>query len=632
MLRRAPAHFLLAGLVLLSVVVRVYLGREIPTPFVLVDELVHSDLARSLLEEGRFHVRGEPLTVTYLYPALIAPAWLLGSMETTYEAAKAIGAVVMSLTAVPVFFWGRRLVSERAALVAAVLALAMPWFVLTGTLMAEVAFLPVFVLACWLVARALERPTLGRQALALAACGLGAATRVQGLILCAVLATAVLAHRRELRRFWPSAAALAAGGIALLVLPRGLGVYGGVDDPEYGAGSLLRWLAYDAGVLALAVGVVPLGALLALRPRTPAERAFVAVAGSATAWLLVLGAVSSQWMPVGVKERYMLPAMPLLFLALVLWVERGAPRRWLVAVAALPVLALPLGELFDDPALLGNAFALIPFYRLSLDVDGVRLLVGALAVAAAGVAWWRPRLTPALVAAYLVLANAPVTAVLRNHALGIEELTEPAQWIDPVVDGPVAYLNASNYAAETLRGDLWAQWAPVWEAEFWNRELARVISLDYPEPAPLPQVEARLDWATGAIVGATAGYVLADERFQVRGARLRRHGRFAVWDVQAPLRLASIGEGIDPARPVGEVAAFTSWADDGSTGVVLRGSGAAEVVVGPMVVRNGVGALGEILERRRVQGGSGVVLSPPKAPFRIEVRPERGASLEVAFP
>lgn len=630
-MRRAPAPLVLAGLVLISIAVRVFLGREIGTPFILVDELVHAELAESVVESGRFHVRGEPLTVTFLYPLLIAPAWLFGSMETTYAVAKAIGAVVMSLAAVPVFLWGRTLVADTSALAAAALTLASPWLVLTGTLMAEVAFLPVFLLACWTIARALEAPSLARQAVALGACGLAAATRVQGLIVWAILTTAVLAYRRELRRWWPTAAALVLAGVALLVVPRGLGVYGGVDDPDYGAASLARWLVYDLGVLALAVGVVPLAALVALRPRTPRERAFVAVAASATAWLLALAAVSSHWNPVGVKERYLLYAIPLLFLALVLWVERGAPRRSWGAAAALPVLALPLGDLYDDPALLGNAFGLIPFYRLSLDVDGVRLLVVALAVAAAALAWWRPALVAPLVLAYLVAANAPVTAVLRNHALGLEELTRPAQWIDRYATGEVAYLNTSNYAPETLRGDLWSQWAPVWEAQFWNRDLERVISLEYPEPAPLPQIDAKLDWATGEIRGADAALVLADRRARIYGVRLAERGRLILWRASQTLRLRALEEGIDPQRAVGEVAALTDWeGDDTGAQVYVRGSGAAVVTAGPLDVRAGVGALGKVLERRRVRPGqpARILLEPP---YRIEVRPEPGAVLRVEF-
>src|SRR5690349_8847459 len=126
---------LLGCLVALAAAVRAALASQIPTPWIFVDELVHSDLARSFEEHGRFLVRGHHVTVSFVYPALIAPAWAARQMSTTYTLAKTINAVVMSLAAVPVYLWGRRFVSVRWALVAAALTLCLPVYVLTGTIM-----------------------------------------------------------------------------------------------------------------------------------------------------------------------------------------------------------------------------------------------------------------------------------------------------------------------------------------------------------------------------------------------------------------------------------------------------------------------------------------------------------------
>ena len=66
----------------------------------------------------------------------------------------------MSLTAVPVYLWGRSLVGSRGALVAAALTLALPGLVYSGLVMTEVLFYPVLVLAAWAAARAIQEPTL----------------------------------------------------------------------------------------------------------------------------------------------------------------------------------------------------------------------------------------------------------------------------------------------------------------------------------------------------------------------------------------------------------------------------------------------------------------------------------------
>ena len=67
----------------------------------------NADLARD-----PYNVRGHHLTVSWTYPLLLHPvAWSYGAM-------KAVNAVVVALTAVPVFLWARRLVSDLSALAA----------------------------------------------------------------------------------------------------------------------------------------------------------------------------------------------------------------------------------------------------------------------------------------------------------------------------------------------------------------------------------------------------------------------------------------------------------------------------------------------------------------------------------
>ena len=112
--RRVPVWAWLTGIVVVSALVRYVFGRGTPAPWIMVDELVYSELAKSLADSGRFLVRGEP-TAAYgiVYPALIAPAWaLFDAVPQAYAAAKAINALVMSLAAVPAYFLARRVLSS----------------------------------------------------------------------------------------------------------------------------------------------------------------------------------------------------------------------------------------------------------------------------------------------------------------------------------------------------------------------------------------------------------------------------------------------------------------------------------------------------------------------------------------
>ena len=97
----------------------------------------------------------------------------------------------MVLAAVPVFLWGKRLMSPGYALLPAALVLLMPSLTYTGMLMTENAFFPAFVTACFAIAVTLERPTLLRQVLALGAIGVTCAVRPQALVLLVIYVAAL---------------------------------------------------------------------------------------------------------------------------------------------------------------------------------------------------------------------------------------------------------------------------------------------------------------------------------------------------------------------------------------------------------------------------------------------------------
>src|SRR5262245_16396431 len=105
-----PAWVWLAGIVVLSAAIRIALGRRMVAPWIMIDEIVYSGLAKSFAAHGSFLIRGVPSHgYGFVYPVLIAPAYrLFSSVPDAYAAVKAINAVVMSLTAVPAYFLARR--------------------------------------------------------------------------------------------------------------------------------------------------------------------------------------------------------------------------------------------------------------------------------------------------------------------------------------------------------------------------------------------------------------------------------------------------------------------------------------------------------------------------------------------
>src|SRR6478735_325848 len=112
---RVPDWVWLAGIVVASAALRVWLVRAMPAPFVFVDELIYPELARSIA------VRGVPTSgYSVLYPILLAPAYaIFDVLPSAYGAAKTTIAVAMSLAAVPAWLIARRVAGRGLALVCA---------------------------------------------------------------------------------------------------------------------------------------------------------------------------------------------------------------------------------------------------------------------------------------------------------------------------------------------------------------------------------------------------------------------------------------------------------------------------------------------------------------------------------
>ena len=260
---------ILAGGILVTAAIRGWLASRIAMPWLFSDELIHSELAKNLADGSLFEIRGRHVNITYAYPLVLAPAWLLSTMGATYAVAKAINVALVSAAAVPVYLWGRRFLTPVGAAVAAVLTLLLPELALTGALMQENLAFPAFLVAALALGLVLEEPTSARQLLLLAAIALAAAARFELLVLVPIVPTAVLLARAPVRRLaWvlvPTLGAIAAM-IAVEAAKPSLFRDALQTFPEtsagYSVGSVLKWLVRTLAALDLATGVVPLVALV----------------------------------------------------------------------------------------------------------------------------------------------------------------------------------------------------------------------------------------------------------------------------------------------------------------------------------------------------------------------------------
>ena len=553
-LARVPAWAWLVALVVFSAVFRYGLSRRVVAPWIMVDELIYSELAKSFAASGHFLIRDvHHGAYGAVYPLLIAPAWrIFGSVPDAYAAAKTIGSVLMSLTAVPTYFLARRVLPPLWSLLAAVLAVAVPSMMYTGTLMTETVFYPIFVSVALALVLALERPTLARQVVLLAVCLLAFLTRSQAIVLVPAVATAPLVlawldRRRLVRvvsefRVVYGAFVLAVVGGLVVQLARGkspfdvLGSYSVTGHADYHAGQVFKWLLYHVSELDLYLGVIPFAALLLLvalgRSLDRPLRVLLAATLPLVAWLVLEVAAFASALSPRVEERNLFYVAPLFFVALLAWIQRGMPRPTraaaiaAVVAAALPG-ALPYHSLIATSAQ-SDTLALLPLWWLQeavvgLDTIGI-VVVAAAAVLALVFLTISPRyalVLPALVLAWFVFATERIERFDHGFpkasvgALYQGVTATPRDWIDAAVgrNGNVAFLYSGSKPTE--------QPLTLWENEFFNRSIGPVYDLRQRSMGDLPETKVHRR-ADGVLLGpdgnpVRSSYVLSDNTVPLAG-------------------------------------------------------------------------------------------------------------------
>ena len=582
-LRRIPTWAWLTAIVAGSAIVRALLSRDIVAPFILVDELIWSELARGIADAGEPLIRGEPeYSYSLVYPLVLSPVYaLFESLPAAYDAVKVLNAIVMSLAAVPAYFLARRVVGAHLGLLAALLAVAVPSVAYTGTVMTENVFYPLFLSFVLVLVLVLERPTGVRVALLVALLGLAYATRVQAAalapaIVLAPLVLAVFERRgfrslvREYRYLYGTFALL--GVLALVVQFAGgtsprdlLGAYSPVGDATYDLGETLRYLVWHAAELALYVLIVPVAATIVLVARARSLdrelQAFLAATLALVACLVPTVAAFASVFSFRIQERNLFYLAPLLLISLLAWIERGSPRPRVLATAAaiasaLLVLLIPFDRFITTSAVT-DTLMLLPFWSLQdrIGMDWITPAAFALAVALAAAFLFVPRrfalVLPLLVLGLWVAAVKPIW--FGKHGLertsrgylfqGIRSVER--DWVDRTLpDGARA---AFLWTGRTDR-------LTVNQTEFFNRAVGPVYYLSRPTPGGLPERQVNVDPDTGLVTfpdGADLPdeYLLADSSFEPDGRLLASDKGWGVtlWRVSRPLVSVVKVDGLYPS-------------------------------------------------------------------------------------
>jgi hypothetical protein len=563
-LRRTDVAIALGGLVAVSTVVHSALALRFTGLWIMPDEAIYGERALDLWQRGTLSIlHGDGAGYSVLYPVVAGLPLSLGKLTSGYDALKIVQAFVMSLTAIPVYLYGRRLMRPGYALLAAALTLASPLLLYSGLVMTEVLIYPLGALALLAITRAVETATLRDQTLAFALIGVAVLTRVQAIVLVPVLAAAVIVDsllirdRTRVRSFWPVWLVLAAVVAVTLGSPSVFGAYAGTVTGSYPAG-LATGLALDhLSYVLLETGIAPAAALVLLiadglrrrRSVHPAERALLVVAGVTLVFVVVQVALfASRYAPhlLG-RDLALLP--PMLFLVFALWLDRGAPRPRVVAtplvLGIFLLLALTPWHRLVAANALPDTFGVAILYSLGAQHAATAVAVTALVVllliaAAPGRAL---AALPAVVFALLVASSA---VAARDIARRVDYdqtnlVGTPRDWVAHAVDAPVAYL----YDGE-------AYWNGVWQVEFWNENVRNVVSLaPYRVPGPLQQQVVHLD--NRGVLPIRERYVVASDRHTFVGTPVAHivqtgipEAGLTLWRLDGEPRLSTVRRDVLP--------------------------------------------------------------------------------------
>jgi hypothetical protein len=542
--------------------------------WILPDEAIYGHRALDFWHHGSLPILGgQGAGYSVLYPIVAGLPLAVGQQGTGYESLKLLQALVVSLAAVPVFVYARRLTTPRYALAAAALTICSPLLLYSGLLMTEVLFYPLTAWTLLATAQAVRSGRRRDQAVVLVLLVADVLTRTQAVVLlpvfgCAVLLDAVfMRSRARLKAFWPVWALLVAAGLVVVAAPGTFGSYAGTLRGSYPIGLALGLTLEHLALAVIGTAVVPAAALALLTAEAargrivePGVRSLVATAVAALALICVqVGFFAARFSP-HLLERDLAALPPILFTVLCVWLGRGARRPIVVvaatsfAVAALALL-VPWNHLVNSTAF-PDSFGLGLLLRLDRHnpADIVAVAVPVLLVA---FALLPRRLTPILVAvvaglllATSALASNMITKLDRQQQTDV--VGSPRNWIDRAADGPVGYF----YDQE-------AYWNTVYQERFWNHRITSVVSTS-PVPGPMPQTVFKL--GPSGRLPLDERWVVASDPHELVGtpvAHLPQIGLdvtgLTLWKVDGPPRMSLETGGVQPNGDMTGPATIKVW-------------------------------------------------------------------------
>jgi hypothetical protein len=265
-------------------------GMFVTSPSIFGDELTYWSLARSFHHGLHFVAFNQHYDIpTQLYPILLSPLFAAQDSIVIYPLVKLVSSLMFCSVVFPAYFMARELLTQEESIVVAMLSLLIPGGAYTATVMAENLYYPVFILAAWLLYRALYHGRLRDSVLAGLAFAVAYYVKPHVLFMLAAYGFSLLA--------WLAARILEAPSVKLGTRE----VFPGllcrcIPFAIFVCGLGIRFLetaAYNHSLTVVIFGEAYAGVLQLSKHSVPLM-AFLA----SGVWLLVAMTISTAWLPV----------------------------------------------------------------------------------------------------------------------------------------------------------------------------------------------------------------------------------------------------------------------------------------------------------------------------------------------
>src|SRR2546430_3602703 len=570
------------------------------TPWLFADELELTQLPRAIAGTGHAARRGAPYSFPTLWTYVLAPAWLIANLHSAYATVKYVTVIVTTATVFPAYGLARLLVGRRPALFVAAASAAIPAVAYSSMIVEEPFAYFYSTLALFLIMRALLTPSRWWIGGAVLASAIAPLVRGELGVLPAVflLAGAFLLWRSEYlsrrrgtwsARDWVGFSTLVVG-VAVFISA----VLGHRSLEWNYATRLYKSRMLDlglnaAGALTIGLGVLPVMAGLAVLWRAPGEaprpelRIFRSVLLAAIVCFGLYTAVKATYVSITfgtyTYERNLIFLAPLLFTGTAVWLERRRLHPVALALSSAFVLLLILTTPYAmgiDLSYNAPGLAILQQANRYLQLDPTGAKIGLIALLGFSIALLLAPRVIGRAAAWLAVAVG--AAVIGWNLTGeiafasgsnrfsdrfADNIRTPFSWVDDVTGGaPTLYI-----------GQQMADQNGEWLAEFWNRSIKAVWSLDGTAQGPGPFLTPDPRASDGGLCShGRCGpwgypYVVEEQGIDVVGKTVTTHlhtagGGLEPWrlvKVAPPLRLRGSVVGVYSDGWEGAFSAYTRY-------------------------------------------------------------------------